>query len=634
MTELTKKLPTIIWDSETYPNFHCQVWKDLKTGQIWIAEISSRKRETLIIREKHYEFLYNNVGFNSMAYDDPLIRFVISGERSNEEIKKFSDRLIMSDVKPRFHNRTVDMRFILHLDNKHRAASLKYIECNLCSPDVRDLPFPPGKILTSEEMDVVIEYCINDVNETQRLYENSIDAVIFRQKLMEEIGLPCINYSDVKIGSFINLKEYKRNSGKTSVPSKGTNRTRIPIKDIVPKNIKFETPYFQNFLKDILSTSLIVKDKGCNDEKTGKEFHRHLVYKGKEYAFKVGGLHSEDDECDYVNKDGYRLIDKDVASMYPNTCANYGYYPEHLGKPWLDGYREMIATRLNHKANIWNTSLSAEERKRHELYSDAYKLALNGAYGKTNSIYDWQYDPKVTYSVTFTGQLCMLMLVERLGIAGIQVISANTDGVLLYVHESQEEKLESICQQWMEDTLYELEDTFYTRYFANNVNNYLAIKTDGKVKLKGAFEVDKMIGKQPAYHKDSSMKIVAIAVREYLVKGIPIEHTIKNHENIYDFCICMRARGSEKKGKASFYFETSKERTDLGKVVRFYASKSGGAIFKKYQDETITKIHATDRTSHTLFMKYKEGPYNIDHQFYIRQAKKLIKRENKTISLF
>ena len=54
------------------------------------------------------------------------------------------------------------------------------------------------------------------------------------------------------------------------------------------------------------------------------------------------------------------------------------------------------------------------------------------------------------------------------------------------------------------------------------------------MKLKGCFEIDK------EFHKDPSMKIVPIALYEYFINGISIEQTIKNHKNIYDFCLRLK----------------------------------------------------------------------------------------------
>ena len=51
----------------------------------------------------------------------------------------------------------IDLYKIHHFDNKARATSLKMIEYNSRSENIEDLPFPVGKELTSDEIDVLIK---------------------------------------------------------------------------------------------------------------------------------------------------------------------------------------------------------------------------------------------------------------------------------------------------------------------------------------------------------------------------------------------------------------------------------------------------------------------------------------------
>ncbi len=104
----------------------------------------------------------------------------------------------------------------------------------------------------------------------------------------------------------------------------------------------------------------------------------------------------------------------------------------------------------------------------------------------------------------------------------------------------------TICSQWEEDINLTLEFVDYNKMVIADVNNYLAFTTTGKVKNKGRFEVDKVVGDEPAYHKDNSFRVVPLALQQYFGYGIPVERTIKNHLNneygtiknhgILDFC--------------------------------------------------------------------------------------------------
>jgi hypothetical protein len=161
-----------------------------------------------------------------------------------------------------------------------------------------------------------------------------------------------------------------------------------------------------------------------------------------------------------------------------------------------------------------------------------------------------------------------------------------------------------------------------------DVNNYGCLTVNGKVKNKGAFERDKVIGNEPAYHKDNSFRIIPLAIEKYFKKGIKVEETIKNHTNIYDFC------GREKTNKDCYSEIRYLKSADLikekqQKTTRYYISTNGSRFLRVYTsgkqiggEEAINKGYKV-----TIFNKYVEKSmeeYSIDYQFYISEAHKII----------
>ena len=128
----------------------------------------------------------------------------------------------------------------------------------------------------------------------------------------------------------------------------------------------------------------------------------------------------------------------------------------------------------------------------------------------------------------------------------------------------------------------------------------MAIYEDGSVKSKGCFEIDK------EFHKDPSMRIVPIALKEYFVNGIPIEQTIKNHRNIYDFC--LRLKTNSKSTPIYQYIENGEIiKKELHRTTRYYISKPGinsGNLYKDFGDDRISGVNIG--YSVTLFNKFEE----------------------------
>jgi DNA polymerase elongation subunit (family B) len=99
------------------------------------------------------------------------------------------------------------------------------------------------------------------------------------------------------------------------------------------------------------------------------------------------------------------------------------------------------------------------EKKKYAVEADSKKITLNGSFGKFGSKYSSLYSPQLLLQTTITGQLSLLMLIEELELNGIRVVSANTDGIVTYYHESQIPTLQDILFNWEIQTSYTLEQS-------------------------------------------------------------------------------------------------------------------------------------------------------------------------------
>lgn len=181
------------------------------------------------------------------------------------------------------------------------------------------------------------------------------------------------------------------------------------------------------------------------------------------------------------------------------------------------------------------------------------------------------------------------------------------------------EKVNQISKEMTDLTGLYIEDNFYTKFVLRDVNNYLSIYENGDFKAKGAFEIDK------EYHKDPSMKIVPIALKEYYMNGIPIEKTIKEHKNIYDFCLRLKTN-SASTGRFTHLKGNQVITDNLSRTTRYYIAKGlqSGSISKLFNDGRVSAVNKG--FSGIIFNKFVEKPideYNIDYNFYITEAYKI-----------
>lgn len=610
--------------------------------------------------------LKGQIGFNCLSFDSQVNQFIInkydSGEWNDKtieeilnEIFKFSQECInKQDVDfPTYNERDLyckqcDLLKIHHFDNQAKRQSLKGLQCNLNWHKVQEMPIEFNKAINKKELLLVIDYCKNDILSTKHFYKNKAtkDAIELRKGLAKSYNLDhtCMNWSDSKIGSELILKFYCEYTGKNpkEVRRLRTNRESIDLKDCIPKNVKFQTKEFNALLEKFRNTTLYAS----NDWKFTADGEKEEIivhYKGLDYYYGSGGLHASLVGNFEPNEDQV-IYDIDVASLYPSIGIVNGYYPLHLGKEFIEVYRDKIV------------NVRLEEKRKGEKGDKAIitglKNAANSVYGKSNDRFSFLYDPFYTFSTTLTGETILSMLAEQIGegIPNCKMLMWNTDGGTILLNKIDIPKFQQICANWEKQTGLELEgycnrgdqkEVLYNRIFARDVNNYIAVTTKGKVKFKGCFEKDKLL------HKDPSARIVPLALEQYVVNGIKPEETINKHGNVWDFLI----RTKFKKGFRGEYkgYRNGKEvlihaqkRTE-----RYFISNSGFTLLKlKFEKDSqgneiiISKSHlkknwkcfeANNIISENAF------DYDINRNHYIEEAYKiidLVEPKNVFIGLF
>jgi hypothetical protein len=287
----------------------------------------------------------------------------------------------------------------------------------------------------------------------------------------------------------------------------------------------------------------------------------------------------------------------------------------------------MITNSLRYKA-MFDKRLElkplAKKDKKIKGIVGALKLAVNSVYGKSSDMQSWIYDRQLTMFTTITGELSLLMLIEQYELNDIHVISANTDGVTIRIHKDKLDKMHEINAWWSEITQYELERTDYSKIVFSTVNDYLAIKTDGEIKKKGDFLTDFEL------HKNKSARIVPIALESYYVHGIAPSDTIRNHANIYDFCLRQKA-------SKDFHYEgvnkSTGEKTIYNKLIRYYVSNKGEKLLKVKNEECetnaadVSQVEAGEWVMHVCNHLTPDHPLdNINYEYYIERANKIISK--------
>ena len=647
----------LVYDIEVFPNYFCISFKEESGAEhSFVITVGRNELRSLLI------FLSNLtkngdtlVGFNNIGYDYPVIEPLLSNwkhiwnrfgedpERFNEYIYNRSKDIIESEsdewYKKYYTNEfiipQIDLYKIYHLDNKHKTSvSLKWIEFVIGHDLLQTFDFDPENDLTIEEQDEVLLYNLNDVRATFNFYNTKTtqSKLNYRSNFGYIENLSLTNLSDTSISKKLFAKYLMDSMGISywELKELRTNRSKINFKDIIFPYVKFETPLFRGLLETIKGSSY----NPNSDEST---FSYSVEHCGLHFDYGVGGLHAypkkwvigkngqrlkdpvsiiQDDKSD----DTWQIIHVDVSSYYPNIAINNNLKPAHLGDEFIQIYKD-----------FYNRRYEAKKAGQYDV-EQAMKLSLNSVFGLSNERFSYFYDPQFAFTITVNGQLLLTMLAEQFCLHDIKLLQCNTDGIYVKIKKDQFNTLKSLCDDWCKLTNLNLDFDYYDRLCQRDVNNYIGLTSDGKVKHKGAFRIDKQI------HEDASMRIVPMALEQYLLYDVDYRQYIKSVSEIQPFMMGLKIKKRDLV-QERFLDETKTqvETRDYSKAVRYIVSKNGNPLYKQFGRSGLDqKVHAgyKCKIANDLSTISRE---DVDEVFYIKEIEKiasLFNRQQLSLSLF
>ena len=573
------------------------------------------------------------------------------------------------------HVKQVDLFKICHFDNKARSTSLKLLEFNMKMDNIEDLPFPVGVDLTDDQIDVLIKYNIHDVKATLEFYKHCLPLIAFREELSAKYKRDFINHNDTKIGKdyfIMRLEEempgscYIRDKNRSVVNQ--TRRDVIKIADCLFNYYDFKRPEF-NLVLDWFRRQEIKETKGVFSDieeddlgdlaayadmthKRQKWFNKpseeailgfktvrpmgwvseeplkakkkgvqqysywknwrvadtlNVRVNGFRFDFGTGGIHGSIESSIVNEDDEYMIVDADVASMYPNIAIANRVYPQHLSEKFCDIYEDVYQQRKSYpKGSAENAML---------------KLALNGVYGDSNNQYSPFYDPQYTMTITINGQLSLCLLAEKLmEIEGLQLIQVNTDGVTVKMKRKSLALYHNICAKWQAQVGLELEFADYSKMIIRDVNNYIAVYTNGKIKRKGAYQYEGL-----GWHQDQGGLVIPMAAEAAMLHGISVTDFVRKHTNMYDFLLRTKVPRSSK----LVMVMADGSEVQHQNVCRFYACNAGGELIKIMppvgDSEEPRRISIAAGYPMWVCNDIKDFTRrDVDYKYYIDAAEKLV----------
>lgn len=295
-----------VYDIETLASCFTYTALNTHNGNI-IKYVLHKERFELLELIKHLQECKGQIGFNNINFDYPIIHKILTMYKYwlqkykgceyeiITEIYNEAQRIIEEQNKPQFNvvvaikSKEVlipqlDLFKIWHYNNRARSTSLKSLEISMNYPNVMDMPIGHTRDdIRLDEIEGILDYNTNDVLATYEFYKKSIDKINLRKQLQEQFNIPCLNWSDSKIGEQLVLKLYCDKTGLSiwDVKEMRSERLKIALNDVILPYIKFESEEFNKLLNKF-KNSVITETKGSIKES--------VIYNGMKYDYGTGGI--------------------------------------------------------------------------------------------------------------------------------------------------------------------------------------------------------------------------------------------------------------------------------------------------------------------------------------------------------
>ena len=379
--EMASDKPIAFYDVEVYPNLFVVCWK-IQGEHKCHSKINPNQADISNLVSN-----YRLIGFNNRRYDNHILYGRMIGY-TNYQLFELSQKIIGGNKNnPAFFREAYGLSYtdIYDFADASHKQSLKKFEIEL-GIHHQEMNIPWDEPVPEELWNNVVEYCINDVNATESVFEYLKADWVARQILAELSGLTVNDTTNM-------------------------HTTRI---------------IFGNATRDEVKAELVYTD--LSEQFPGYSFDNgKSTYRGEEtgeggYVYAEPGI--------YTN---VALLD--VASMHPTSIEELNMFGKYT-KNFSDLKKARIYIKhdqFDEAKKLFNGKLSKylSDKKTAKELSMALKTAINSVYGLTSARFDHLFkDPRnIDNIVAKRGALFMINLKHEVQDRGFVVAHIKTDSI-------------------------------------------------------------------------------------------------------------------------------------------------------------------------------------------------------------
>lgn len=605
-SEALTKQTILLFDIEIFKHDSLFVFRDYFTKEWFIINNDLNALRSFYLEYRDSMF----IGYNNASYDNNVMRGYLQGKNAYQMSKTIIESDNRGLVYKMFDSHKTPL-FGMDLYQDNKGFSLKehsaFLGINIKETEV---DFDMDRPLTDEEKDKNVAYCKNDVLATEKRFEQNIGMLLAKATIALMFDMDKTDLLQTNANLTAKLLGATKQEVRPDLtdPLELDKRLNINTKEIAEAYLNHE---FELNEDGKLNVSLEYTDED-----------------GYTMIFGSGGVHGA--KASYIHIGMFPM--RDWGSLYPNTMEQFNLLSRNIPKDKIHRYGDLLKQRMDAKysgeevANIKGVEVPTY------VMINGIKLPLNTKFGATGAQFNGLYDPRNQFLVCATGQLIMTNMYELIK-GKAQFIQSNTDAhAYIPNSEADDKAIDEALDEFANKIGLTLDKDMFREIWQKDVNNYIAVQPNGKVKVKGAIG---LTGGMKV-----SKAIVSNAFINYLVAGKDYKEFINECNELRQFQIIT---------KTGWTFDRTVQRDSEGneseaqKVNRVFAVKDPSKAVElfKVKEGQLLDIEADefkDNLSYTKGLPNAPEYYaisndaigegitidEIDKQYYINQVEDML----------
>lgn len=505
-SEPLTKQTILLFDIEIFKHDSLFVFRDYFTKEWFIINNDLNALRSFYLEYRDSMF----IGYNNASYDNNVMRGYLQGKNAYQMSKTIIESDNRGLVYKMFDSHKTPL-FGMDLYQDNKGFSLKehsaFLGINIKETEV---DFDMDRLLTDEEKEKNVAYCINDVLATEKRFEQNISMLLAKATIALMFDMDKTDLLQTNANLTAKLLGATKQEVRPDLtdPLELDKRLNINTKEIAEAYLNHE---FELNEKGKLNVSL-----------------NYTTEDGYEMVFGSGGVHGA--VPSYIHIGLFPM--RDWGSLYPNTMVQFNLLSRNIPKDKVHRYSDLLKQRMDAKYSGEETADIKGVEVPTWVMINGIKLPLNTKFGASGAEFNGLYDPRNQFLVCATGQLIMTNMYELIK-GKAQFIQSNTDAhAYIPNSEADDKAIDEALDEFANKIGLTLDKDMFREIWQKDVNNYIAVQPNGKVKVKGAIG---LTGGMKV-----SKAIVSNAFINYLVAGKDYKEFINECDELRQFQIITK----------------------------------------------------------------------------------------------